>query len=93
MKQMRSRFRLITMLLVCGFLLALVACTGSALKTAGVSLSGLPVLGGTVPVPSASPASPPAESSSPEPSEIPADSSIPPVTDIFTNREYNVAGS
>ena len=39
MKQMRSRFRLITLLLVCSFLLTVALCTGSALKTAGITLS------------------------------------------------------
>ena len=32
MKQMRSRFRFLTLLLVCGFLLTLVLCAGSILK-------------------------------------------------------------
>ena len=33
MKQMRSRFRLLTLLLACAFLLAVVLCTGHVLKT------------------------------------------------------------
>ena len=41
MKQMRSRFRLITLLLVCAFLLTLALCAGSALKTAGITLSSI----------------------------------------------------
>ncbi len=92
MKQMRSRFRLITLLLVCGFLLALAVCTGSVLKTAGVSLSDLPVIGGSSPAPSVSPSSPPSEETTPVPYETPSDGSVFPATDIFTNPEYNVFG-
>ncbi len=95
MKQMRSRFRLITLLLVCGFLLALAVCTGNALKTAGVSLtslSSLPVLSGTSPAPSVFPSSSPAEESTPLPAETPSDGSASPATDIFTDPEYNVFG-
>ena len=52
MKQMRSRFRLLTLLIVCAFLLTFVLCTGHILKTTGISLSSL-----SLPVPglSASP--------------------------------------
>ena len=39
MKQMRSRFRLLTLLIVCAFLLTVVLCTGHILKTTGISLS------------------------------------------------------
>ena len=41
MKQMRSRFRLLTLLIVCAFLVTVVLCTGHVLKTAGISLSSL----------------------------------------------------
>ena len=41
MKQMRSRFRLLSLLLVCAFLLVFVLCTGNVLKTAGISLDSL----------------------------------------------------
>ena len=95
MKQMRSRFRLIALLLACGFLLALVVCTGNILKAAGVSLSSLsvlPVIGGASPSPSGSPAPSAAEDPTPIPPETPSDSSVFPVTDIFTNQEYNVFG-
>ena len=95
MKQMRSRFRLITLLLVCGFLLALAVCTGSTLKAAGVSLSSLsslPVISGTSPGPSVSPSSSPAEETTPAPSETPSGSPIPPATDIFADPEYNIFG-
>ena len=46
MKQLRSRFRLISLLLVCAFLLTLAFCTGTALKTAGITLCSLPALPG-----------------------------------------------
>lgn len=95
MKQMRSRFRFITLLLVCGFLLALAVCTGNALKTAGVSLSSLsslPVIGGTSPAPSVFPSSSPAEESPPVPAETPSAGPVSPATDIFTDPEYNVFG-
>ena len=36
MKLLRSRFRLIALLLVCAFLVVLGICTGSALKAAGI---------------------------------------------------------
>ena len=92
MKQMRSRFRLITLLLVCGFLLALAVCTGNALKTAGVSLSSLPVIGEASPAPSVFPSPSPAEESPPLPAETPSGGSVSPATDIFTDPEYNVFG-
>ncbi len=41
MKQMRSRFRLLTLLLACAFLLVLTVCTGRILRESGVSLSSL----------------------------------------------------
>ena len=60
MKQMRSRFRLLTLLLACAFLVTLAVCAGSALKAAGITLSSLipsPAVPGTeTPEPDASPA-------------------------------------
>ena len=44
MKQMRSRFRLLTLLLVCAFFLVFVVCAGNVLRIAGVSLSSLSAL-------------------------------------------------
>ena len=41
MKQMRSRFRLLTLLLACAFLLTLVLCAGKTLKTSGITLDTL----------------------------------------------------
>ena len=96
MKQMRSRFRLLTLLLACAFLLALVLCAGGVLKTAGVtldSLSSLPVLSvSPSPDPSASPEiSPEAGSASPMPDETPSPS-VSPGTDNSPEPEYNVFG-
>ena len=70
MKQMRSRFRLLTLLIVCAFLLTVVLCTGHVLKTTGVSLSSLslPVPGlSASPDPSVSPESSPSPESTPDP--------------------------
>ena len=73
MKQMRSRFRLLTLLMACAFLLTLAVCTGNALKTAGVSLSSLlqpSSLPGTVAAdPSVSPDSPAETPAAPDPSD------------------------
>ena len=41
MKQMRSRFRLLTLLLACAFIVTLAVCAGSTLKAAGITLSSL----------------------------------------------------
>jgi len=97
MKQMRSRFRLIALLLVCAFLLTAALCTGTALKTAGISLASLPSLpplGGSSPTPD--PSSSPSVSPGEEPEPTPADSvpmdSILPGTDNTPDPEYNVFG-
>ena len=96
MKQMRSRFRLITLLLVCAFLITLVLCTGSALKETGVSLPSLSslqdVINRSSPEPSASPDAMPTESALPAPPEIPAGESPIPETDNSPVPEYNVYG-
>jgi len=52
MKQMRSRFRLISLLLVCAFVLTAALCCGSALRQAGIalpSLSSIPRIGEILP--------------------------------------------
>ena len=96
MKQMRSRFRLLTLLLVCGFLLTLVLCAGSVLKTAGItfeslsSLTAVPAAG--QPDQSVSPSmTPEADSSSPLPENTPAGNDSP-GTDNSPNPEYNTFG-
>lgn len=90
MKQMRSRFRLITLLLVCVFLLTLVLCAGNALKTAGISFSSLSLTGiAASPVPQQSPVS--ADSVPDQPETLPAENPFPD-TDNLPQTEYNVFG-
>ena len=96
MKQMRSRFRLITLLLVCAFLMVIVLCTGSVLKTAGISLpslSSLPLVTTAVspdPADSSVPLSEP--SLTPDPGETLSPGTADPGTDNSPNPEYNVFG-
>lgn len=96
MKQMRSRFRLITLLLVCAFLLTLVLCAGSVLKTAGItlsSLSSLPFVSTTAsPDPSVSSDIAPDTELTLAPSELPSDELSIPGTDNSPVPEYNVFG-
>ena len=96
MKQMRSRFRLITLLLVCAFLLTLVLCTGTVLKAAGVmlnSLTSLPFIGTAAsPAPSASSDPAPDVEFTPAPSELPSEDPSLPGTDNSPVPEYNVFG-
>ena len=93
MKQMRSRFRLITLLLVCAFLLTLSLCVGNALKTAGISFSSISIQSitgvTTSPVINVSPDVSPAEEPTPAPSGLPADGSPLPGTDNSPVPEYN----
>ena len=95
MKQMRSRFRLLTLLIACGFLLVVVLCTGHVLKTAGISLSSLslPLPGiSASPDPSGSPdASLPPEGT-PDPWAGFSVENTPPGTDNPPDEEYNVLG-
>ena len=99
MKQMRSRFRLLTLLLACAFLLAVVLCTGHVLKTSGISLSSLslPLPGVSAsPGPPGSPDPSLSPESTPDPSELPAET-FPadpalPGTDNPPEVEYNVTG-
>lgn len=93
MKQMRSRFRLITLLLVCAFLLTLSLCVGNALKTAGISFSSISIQSitgvTTSPGINVSPDVSPAEEPTPAPSGLPADGSPLPGTDNSPVPEYN----
>ena len=93
MKLMRSRFRLITLLLVCAFLLTLSLCAGKVLKEAGISFSSLslPSISGVVSSPD--PASPPdgsvaVPSASVPPDALP-DESVIPGTDNSPDPLYN----
>ena len=100
MKQLRSRFRLISLLLVCAFLLTVGVCAGSALKAAGISLSSLPVLPviGSFPSPDpsvspeGSPESSPGELPTPAAPEASPAESVLPGTDISPEPEYNIYG-
>ncbi len=102
MKQMRSRFRLLTLLLVCAFLAVTAICTGTALKAAGITLSSLL----SVPAPSATgtvqPASSVSPGVSPDPGATPGPSDSNGVPGLFRDLfgepdnspdpEYNVFG-
>ena len=96
MKQMRSRFRLISLLLVCAFLLTLSLCAGRVLKEAGVSFSSFSfhsIIGGTVtPGASVSPVISPAGEPTPAPFDPPQDGSPSPGTDNSPVPEYNIFG-
>ena len=95
MKLMRSRFRLLTLLIVCAFLLTVVLCTGNVLKTTGISLSSLslPVPGLTAsPDPSVLPESSPAPESTPDPWAGFTVENTAPGTDNPPEEEYNVPG-
>lgn len=97
MKQMRSRFRLLTLLLACAFLLTFALCTGSVLKESGfsfASLSALSSVGGTPsPAPSLSPDVSPAPETSPDPSDtVSPDPPAVPETDNPTEPVYNLYG-
>ena len=96
MKQMRSRFRLITLLLVCAFVLTLAVCAGSVLKASGITLASLPrlpVIGAMPsPGPSVSPDASPSDEATPAPSEAPSDGTVLPGTDISPDPEYNIFG-
>lgn len=96
MKQMRSRFRLITLLLVCAFVLTLAVCAGSVLKASGITLASLPrlpVIGATPsPGPSVSPDASPDNEPTPAPSEALSDETMLPGTDISPDPEYNIFG-
>lgn len=93
MKQLRSRFRLIALLLVCAFLLTAVLCTGNALKTAGISLASLPSLPaiGNL-IPSSDPSVSPGGEPTSAPSEEAPAVSPSPGTDNTPDPEYNVFG-
>ena len=96
MKQLRSRFRLITLLLACGFLLTLILCAGSALKTAGVTLDSLSSLSVVIPTASpdlsASPEMTDIVESTPSPSDALPPENVLPGTDISPVPEYNIFG-
>ena len=91
MKLMRSRFRLIALLLACVILLTAAVCTASVLKQAGVTVPAvhqvLPVSGS--PSPEASPAD---AETTPAPSQDAPDETGTPGTDNTPVSEYNLFG-
>lgn len=91
MKLMRSRFRLISLLLTCIFLLTAVICTVSVLKQAGITLPSVQKLipSSVSPSPEASPAE---EEPSPAPTDSATDEILPEETDIQQDSEYNIYG-
>ena len=96
MKQMRSRFRFLTLLLVCAFLLTAVLCAGSLLKTAGITLPPLPGTGSGTDIPPAAEETPAEtlppvvpETALPEADSPGVDS---PGTDNPPETEYNLFG-
>lgn len=91
MKLLRSRFRLISLLLACVFLLTAVACAAAALRQAGITLPAVQkVLPQSVfPSPESSPAE---EQDTPLPEETPAGENIPEETTIQPDSEYNIFG-
>ena len=94
MKLMRSRFRLISLLLTCVFLLTVVVCAASALRQAGIPLPALPSVQQVL-QPSVSPspeASPSEEEASPAPPAAETVENLPQETDIQPDSEYNIYG-
>ena len=91
MKLMRSRFRLISLLLACVFILTAVLCAASVMKQSGVSLPSvqkvLPASGS--PPPEASPAD---AAETPVPPEPSPDADETPGTDNSPVSEYNLFG-
>ena len=91
MKLMHSRFRLISLLLTCVFLLTAVICTVSALKQAGITLPSAQKL-----IPSSVSPSPEGSPAEEKPSPVPTDSAtggiLPEETDIPSDSEYNIYG-
>ena len=87
MKLMRSRFRLITLLLTCAFLLGAVVCAAAALKQAGVTL---PSVGQVLPASeSPSPSVSPSEEATPESTP---EGKLPEEFTIQPDSEYNIFG-
>ena len=89
MKLTRSRFRLISLLTACAFLLTAVFCAVSALRGAGISVP-LPAVR-PVPPASSAPSAPPAAETDAVPSPPPDGSSAPEMT-TTPDQEYNLFG-
>ena len=96
MKLMRSRFRFLSLLLVCCFLAAVAFCAGSALKSSGISLSSLTSVlpshapdESPEPVPSSSPGS---DGQTASPSDVPDAENESPGVSPGPDPEYNIFG-
>ena len=96
MKQMRSRFRLITLLITCSFLIVFSVCTAKVLKLTGVtlpSLSSLPLIGGSVSSDSsASPEIAAEDTPAPAVPDTSPEESVVPETPGSPAPEYNTFG-
>ena len=91
MKLMRSRFRLISLMLTCVFLLTAVICVASVLKQAGISLPSARRL--LSPTDSPSPEPPPAEEeTTPALPESTGDGNLTEEATIQPDSEYNIFG-
>ena len=91
MKLLRSRIRLVSILVACAFLVTAALCAGTVLRAGGITLPSLPSLGqdilsgpsaGPEDTPDPDPASPAAE---------PPENTLPGVT-LSPDPEYNVFG-
>lgn len=96
MKQMRSRFRFLTLLLVCGFLLTLVLCAGSVLKEmkdiAPLQSLLTSVTASPAPEPSVSPDTFPVSETEPAVPDVTPVGTDPADADNSPVPEYNVIG-
>ena len=90
MKLMRSRFRLISLLLTCIFLLTAAVCTVAVLKQSGVTLPSVQQILPASDSPSPG-ASSPAEESTPAP-DLSGDENVPEEATIRPDSEYNIFG-
>ena len=90
MKIMRSRFRLISLLLTCVFLLTAVICAVTALKQAGVALPSVQqtLKGSSLPSPESSLS---LEEATPAPDPS-GDENVSEETTIQPDSEYNIFG-
>ena len=95
MKLMRSRFRLISLLLTCILVLTVAVCAVSVLKEGGFTLPAPQQVLSSSPLPSpeASPeTSPEASADTPAPPGTAGDENVPEETDIRPDSEYNIFG-
>ena len=96
MKLMRSRFRLLALLIACAFVLVAVLCIGTRLKESGISLSSLSSsLTSVLPVRESGTVSPsghPEENPTPAPSDGAPEKNDTPEDPLTPDPAYNVFG-